>query len=162
RRAVESAARAARLPARDRLTVARAFDRHGLRPGWERRIPTDSRVLADGLTVALTPPGLAGGRHVVPRRPADGPRPTHIGTGRTGGGGPVRLSENDDLDDLPATDGRRAVWVSMRTGPRLMFRVLSRPLDRRAPETVLHESPAVLNGVAVVADTVSCAGTGPA
>lgn len=162
RRAVESAARAARLPARDRLTVARAFDRHGIRPGWERRIPTDSRVLADGLTVAFTPPGLAGDRYVMTGGAADGTGPTYIVTGRTGGGGPVRLSENDDLDDLPATDGRRAVWVSMRTGPQLTFRVLSRPLDRRAPETVLHESPEVINGVAVDGDTVAWAGTDPA
>ncbi|MDA0635670.1 M4 family metallopeptidase [Nonomuraea sp. MCN248] len=162
RRAVESAARAAGLTARDRLVVAAAFDRHGIQRGWDRRIPTDSRVVADNLMTAFAPPALSGDRYVVTDSADDGTGPSYIVTGSLRGGDPVRLSQNDDLNDLPATDGRRGVWASMETGQEGTFRVLSRPLDRRSPETVVHESPALVNTVAVAGDTVVWEGVDPA
>lgn len=162
RRAVESAARAAGLSPRDRAVVARAFDRHGIKPGWDRRIPVDSQVVADDLKQAFSPPDLARDRYVVADAADDGTGLPHIVTGRLGGGEPARLSDNGDLNDLPATDGKRGVWVSVELGAELVFRIRSRPLDRRTPETVVHESPESITMVAVEGDTIAWEGVDPA
>ncbi|WP_327103950.1 M4 family metallopeptidase [Nonomuraea glycinis] len=154
RRAVESAARAARLPARDRTTIARAFDRHGIKPGWDRRIATDSRVLIDGLTDAFVKPDVAGDRYVVVDSTFDATGPTVIRTGRVSGGKAVRLSDDDRWNTAPATDGRRAVWVSYDDA-QTSFRILSRPLDGRAPATVVHETARLVASVVVSGDDLA-------
>jgi bacillolysin len=154
RRAVESAARAARLPAGDRNTIARAFDGHGIRPGWDRRIDTDSRVLIDGLTDAMVKPDVAGDRYVVVNSTFDATGPTSILTGRVSGGKPVKLSDNDQWNTAPATDGRRAVWVSYDDA-QTTFRILSRPLDGRAPATTVHETTRLVASVVVSGDDVA-------
>jgi bacillolysin len=154
RRAVESAARAARLPARDRATIARAFDGHGIRPGWDRRIATDSRVLIDGLTDAFVKPDVAGDRYVVVDSTFDATGPTSIRTGRVRGGKTVRLSDTDPWNTAPATDGRRAVWVAYDDA-QTSFRILSRRLDGRAPATTVHETTRLVASVVVSGDDVA-------
>ncbi|MFC4116118.1 M4 family metallopeptidase [Nonomuraea zeae] len=162
RRAVESAARAAGLSGRDRLTIARAFDRHGIRPGWERLIRIDSKVVIDGLTDAFDPPGLAGDRYVVTNSTIDAAGPTSILTGRlTGGGRPATLSDNARWNWLPATDGRRGAWVSYDPGSG-SFQIRTRPLDRGTPSAVQHDSAGYVYGIAISGDTLAWSGDDPA
>ncbi|MER6506082.1 M4 family metallopeptidase [Nonomuraea sp. NPDC001636] len=161
RRAVESAARAARLPARDRLAIALAFERHGIRPGWERLIRTDSRVVLDGLTDSLDPPALAGDRYAVTDSTPDANGPTVIRTGRVSGGPATTVSDDGRWDWTPATDGRRAVWVALDAESG-RFQVRSRPLDASAPSTVLHETTGYVYAAAVSGDAVAWSGEDPA
>ncbi|MFI6922617.1 M4 family metallopeptidase [Nonomuraea spiralis] len=161
RRAVESAARAAGLSARDRIAVAQAFDRHGIRPGWERLIRTDSRVVLDGLTDAIDPPALAGDRYAVTNNTPDTNGSTVIQTGRLSGGRATTLSDDGRWDWTPATDGRRAVWVSLDPAAGV-FQIRSRPLDASAPSTVVHESTGYVYAAAVSGDTVAWSGEDPA
>lgn len=154
RRAVESAARAARLPARDRNTIVRPFERHGISAGWDRRIATDSRVLIDGLTDAFVKPDVAGDRYVVVNSTFDATGPTAILTGRVRGGKAVKLSDDDQWNTAPATDGRRAVWVSFDDA-QTSFRILSRSLDGRAPATTVHETTRLVASVVVSGDDVA-------
>ncbi|GAA3600145.1 hypothetical protein GCM10022419_100240 [Nonomuraea rosea] len=160
RRAVESAARAAGLSGRDRLTIARAFDRHGIRPGWERLIRTDSKVVIDGLTDAFDPPGLTGDRYVVTNSTADAAGPTSILTGRIGGR-PATLSDNAQWNWLPVTDGRRGAWLSYVPATD-SIQIRTRPLDRGAPSTVLHDSQGYVHAVAISGDTVAWSADDPA
>ncbi|MFD0476821.1 M4 family metallopeptidase [Nonomuraea thailandensis] len=88
RRAVESAARALGWSVRDRLTVALAFERHGIRPGWERAIPTDSRVLIDGITDFNAIPDVAADRYVVSNSSPDGAPPPGSSPGGCAAAGP--------------------------------------------------------------------------
>ncbi|MEV5323480.1 M4 family metallopeptidase [Nonomuraea sp. NPDC052634] len=160
RRAVESAARALGMSARDRLTVSRAFDRHGIKPGWERALRTDTRVLIDGITDPYARPDVAGGRYVVSNSSPDVVEPSHILTGRVGGGKPVRLSENDRWNFMPATDGKRAAWISF-DATRQSYRIHTRPLDRSSPEKLVHDGTVVIESVAIDGDTIAWDGVGP-
>ncbi|MGW0809646.1 M4 family metallopeptidase [Nonomuraea sp. NPDC002799] len=161
RRAVESAARAAGLSAGDRAVIGRAFERHGIRPGWERRIPVDSRVVIDGLTDASDPPGLAGDRYVVVNSTPDAAGPTTILTGGLRGGGPATLSDNDLWNWLPVTDGGRGLWVTYGTELGT-YQIRSRPLDRSRPSTVVHDSTGYVFAIAVSGGTVAWSGEDPA
>ncbi|MEU6717200.1 M4 family metallopeptidase [Nonomuraea sp. NPDC046802] len=161
RRAVEAAARAAKLSARDRATIARAFDGHGIRPGWERGIRVDSKVVIDGLTDAFDPPKLAEGRYVVTDSTPDASGPTVIRTGRLGGGEPVTLSDNDRWNWTPVTDGKLGAWVSY--APELgSFQIRTRPLDRSAPSTMVYDSPGYVFALALSGDTIAWSAQDPA
>ncbi|TDC92550.1 M4 family peptidase [Nonomuraea deserti] len=160
RRAVESAARAKGLSARDRHTIGRAFDRHGIRPGWERRIRTDSEVVIDGLTDAFDPPALAGDRYVVTNSTPDAAGPTMVVTGRLRGGRPAVLSDDGRWNWLPATDGERAVWASYDAEAN-SFQIRARPLDASTPSTVLHDSSHNVLSLAVSGDAVAWSALDP-
>ncbi|WP_188196948.1 M4 family metallopeptidase [Nonomuraea sp. SYSU D8015] len=162
RRAVESAARAAGLSVRDRLTVARAFDRRGIRSGWERQIRVDSRVVVDHPTYVYGPPALAGDRYAMTNAAPDPSGPTAIFTGRLRGGPPVRLSDDDGRShSLPATDGTRVGWTAFAPG-RGTYQILTRPLDRSRPAAVVHETAADVIAVEISGDTVAWTGMDPA
>ncbi|MEV4568781.1 M4 family metallopeptidase [Nonomuraea sp. NPDC049419] len=159
RRAVESAARALGMSARDKLTVARAFDRHGIRAGWERALRTDSRVLIDGITDRLARPDVAGDRYVVSNTSPDALSPSVILTGRIGGGKPVRLSEGERWNSVPATDGRRAAWTSFDAAQE-HYQVHVRPLDRSSPPELVFDAPSLVDSVAIDGDTIVWDGVG--
>ncbi|MEV0822337.1 M4 family metallopeptidase [Nonomuraea rubra] len=160
RRAVESAARALGWPARDRLAVARAFERHGIRPGWERAIRTDSRVLVDGITDFNAIPDVAGDRYVISNSSPDGAAPSSILAGRVRGGKPVRLSEGDRWNYYPATDGRQAVWASYDTA-FTSFRIHARPLDASSPPRLVHQAPDLVTELDVGGDVIAWEGLDP-
>ncbi|TDE36864.1 M4 family peptidase [Nonomuraea mesophila] len=160
RRAVESAARAKGLSARDRRTIGRAFDRHGIKPGWERRVRTDSEVLIDGLSDALDPPALAGDRYVVTNSTPDLAGPTMIVAGWLRGGEPAVLSDNDRWNLLPATDGERAAWVSYDPEAN-HFQIRARPLDAGTPSAVLHEGSHAVLALALSGDAVAWSAVDP-
>ncbi|UBU17731.1 M4 family metallopeptidase [Nonomuraea gerenzanensis] len=154
RRAVESAARALGWSARDRLTVALAFERHGIRPGWERTIRTDSRVLIDNITDFNAIPDVAGDRYVVSNSSPDGAAPSWILTGRLRGGRPVTLSEGDRWNYYPATDGRQAVWASYDTAGT-SFQIHARPLDASSPPRLVYQAPDLVTELDVAGDVIA-------
>ncbi|MEO3872920.1 M4 family metallopeptidase [Nonomuraea sp. B12E4] len=160
RRAIESAARAARLSTLDRHVIASAFGRHGVAAGWESLIPTDSSVVVNGLTTAIHPPGLAQGRYVAMNAASNGDIPYAIITGEVGGSAPVTLSDTGVINGLPATDGERGVWaaIDFATGVQ---QIRSRPLDLSAPSTLVHETTANVLSTAVGGDTVAWTAVDP-
>ncbi|WP_084772315.1 M4 family metallopeptidase [Nonomuraea candida] len=154
RRAVESAARALGLSARDRLTVARAFERHGIRPGWERRIPTDSRLLIDGITDFNAVPDVAGDRYVISNSSPDGSAPSQILTGAVRGGKPVALTADDRWNYFPKTDGGQVAWASYDDA-LTSFLIHQRPIDASAPARVVHRSPGLVTALALSGDVIA-------
>ncbi|MCP2358611.1 bacillolysin [Nonomuraea thailandensis] len=161
RRAVESAARALGWSVRDRLTVALAFERHGIRPGWERAIPTDSRVLIDGITDFNAIPDVAADRYVVSNSSPDGAAPSRILTGRLRGGRTVTLSQGDRWNYHPATDGVQAVWASYDTAGT-SFQIHARPLDASAPPRLVHQAPDLVTDLDVGGEFIAWEGFDPA
>ncbi|MEV5890294.1 M4 family metallopeptidase [Nonomuraea fuscirosea] len=161
RRAVESAARALGWPARDRLTVARAFDRHGIKPGWERHLRTDSRLLIDGVTDFNAVPDVAGDRYVISDSSADATAPSRILTGRLRGGKPVVLAADDRWNYYPKTDGAQVVWASFDDA-QTSFRISARPIDGSAPVRVVQDTTDVVTGLAVAGDVIAWEAFDPA
>ncbi|GAA3094695.1 M4 family metallopeptidase [Streptosporangium carneum] len=157
RRAVLAAAARSRLGAGDLLTIKRAFDAHGIRPGWERGIPTDHDVLLRGLTDYYAQPDAAGDRYVITNSSADLSAPSAVYTGRVRGGGAERLSEPGGISAYePATDGRSAVWLTYaETGTGWKSQVWSRPLDRSRPQRLVYEGDGDVLNLAVEGDTVA-------
>ncbi|MGV9770442.1 M4 family metallopeptidase [Streptosporangium sp. NPDC003464] len=151
RRAVLAAAARMRLGVKDLLTVARAFDAHGIRAGWERRVPTDHDVLLRAITDAYAQPDAAGDRYVITNSSADLSEPPAVYTGRVRGGRAERLSAPDGQYTFdPATDGRTGVWVTYAdTGTAWKIQVWSRQLDRSRPPTLVHEGDQDVLNVAV-------------
>ncbi|MFC4910685.1 M4 family metallopeptidase [Actinomadura gamaensis] len=148
RRAVEAAARALRYSGRDRAVVRSAFDRHGIRPGWERRIGLDATILKANLTDDASP-AVAGDRYVFTDSTPDGGELPSVYTGTLRGGAPVKVFGGDNLWPWPlATDGRTIAWVQFdfETGA---YSVATRPADLSAPATVQYTSPGSLQDVAL-------------
>ncbi|MFI6846211.1 MULTISPECIES: M4 family metallopeptidase [unclassified Kitasatospora] len=115
RGAVLAAGRSLNLSHSQLRSVAAAFDAHGIRAGWQSRIPTDSRPLLRDATTPVGP--AAGGGHWVMGNSGDpnGQGGTALYTGSlTAPGTPTRLSPQDDrIHGWAATDGRSAVWVAI-------------------------------------------------
>ncbi|MER5320823.1 M4 family metallopeptidase [Streptosporangium roseum] len=157
RRAVLAAAARMRLGAKDLLTIARAFDAHGIKAGWERRIPTDHDVLLRGITDLYAQPDAAGDRYVITNSSADLSAPPAVYTGRVRGGRAELLSApGEQYNFAPATDGRTGAWVTYAdTGTAWKIQVWSRPLDRSRPPTLVHEGDEDVLNVAVEGDTVA-------
>ncbi|MFD9948412.1 M4 family metallopeptidase [Nonomuraea sp. NPDC059023] len=154
RRAVESAARALGVSPHDRVTIALAFERHGIRRGWERGIRTDSRVLVDNISDGGSRAGVAGDRYVVGNSSPDAAEPTSILTGRLRGGKPVKLSQNTSWNFVPVIDGRRAVWGAFDADAGT-YRILTRPLDAGAPEQVAAEVSTPLGTVTASGEAIA-------
>ncbi|SEH03402.1 bacillolysin [Nonomuraea solani] len=161
RRAVESAARALGMSGRDKLGIAYAFDQHGIKAGWERLIPTDSRVLIDNITDFNAFPDVAGGRYVVSNSSPDGSAPGKIFTGSVRGGAPAVLSANDRWNYYPATDGTQAAWPSFDADVT-NFQIYARPLDASTPTRLVAQTTEPVNAVAVAGADVAWAAFDPA
>ncbi|MFB7678500.1 M4 family metallopeptidase [Kitasatospora purpeofusca] len=133
RNAVLAAGRALGLDRAQLRTVAGAFDAHGIKDGWQRRIGVDSRPLLRELSTESVAPDVAAGRWVVATagKGAKGSMAVHTGV-VTGSAEPVRLSPEDGRSHgWPATDGTTAAWVAMGPGAdgNWGMEVLARPLD---------------------------------
>ncbi|MEV7012442.1 M4 family metallopeptidase [Streptosporangium sp. NPDC051022] len=157
RRAVIAAALRLRVAPRDLLTITRAFDAHGIRPGWERRIPTDHDVLLRGITDYYAQPDAAGDRYVITNSSPDLSAPTAVYTGRVRGGKAERLSDPSEQSTYsPSTDGRNAVWLTYaETATGWKSQVWTRPLDRSRPSRLVYEGDANVLNMAVDGDTVA-------
>ncbi|MFD0885992.1 M4 family metallopeptidase, partial [Streptosporangium algeriense] len=157
RRAVLAAAVRSRLGARDLLVIARAFDAHGIRNGWERRVATDHDVLLRGITDYYAQPDAAGDRYVVTNSSADQTAPSAVYTGRVRGGKAEQLSAPNEMSSYdPVTDGRSAVWTTyVQKEDGWKMQVWSRPLDRSQPQRLVHEGDGDVLNAAVDGDTVA-------
>ncbi|WP_051755835.1 M4 family metallopeptidase [Kitasatospora purpeofusca] len=133
RNAVLAAGRALGLDRAQLRTVAGAFDAHGIKEGWQRRIGVDSRPLLRELSTESVAPDVAAGRWVAATadKGAKGSMAVHTGA-VTGSAEPVRLSPEDGRSHgWPATDGTTAAWVAMGPGAdgNWGMEVLARPLN---------------------------------
>ncbi|MET9292944.1 M4 family metallopeptidase [Streptomyces sp. NPDC003077] len=114
RNAVLAAAEANGLSRAELRTIARAFDAHGIREGWQRHIGIDSRTVLPNITDTMGAPSAAHGRWVMSNSDATGNTLPAVYTGRTDGKGKVRRLSPDDgrWHAWAATDGKRAVWMA--------------------------------------------------
>ncbi len=133
RNAVLAAGRALGLSRAQLRTVAGAFDAHGIKEGWQKRIGVDSRPLLRELSSESIAPDVAAGRWVVATagRGAKGSMGVFAGA-VAGSAEPTRLSPEDGRSHgWPATDGTSAAWVAMGAGVDGAWgmEVLARPLD---------------------------------
>ncbi|MCP2335542.1 M4 family metallopeptidase [Actinomadura rupiterrae] len=148
RRAVEAAARALHYSGKDRTVVRQAFERHGIKPGWERRIGLDARILKANLSDDASP-DVAGNRYVFTDSSPDGAELPSVYTGDLRGGTPVKVFGEDGVWPWPlSTDGRTVAWVqiNLNTGT---FDVVTRPADLSAPATVRYSTPGSIQDVAL-------------
>ncbi|MDT0452693.1 M4 family metallopeptidase [Streptomyces hesseae] len=127
RNAVVAAAKDLKVSGKELRAVERAFDAHGIVPGWELALGVDSDVLFGRLNADASV-GVGGGWWVTSKSNDDGSEPYSVWAGRVDGTGEKRLiSPNDGrYHSRPATDGRTVVWTASR-GSRSP-EVFSRPL----------------------------------
>ncbi|MCG6497972.1 M4 family metallopeptidase [Kitasatospora sp. A2-31] len=173
RNAVLAAGRTLGLSRAQLHIVADAFDAHGIKDGWQRRIGVDSRPLLRELSTEGVAPDVAAGRWVAATagKGATGSMAVHAGA-VSGSAEPVRLSPEDGRSHgWPATDGTSAAWVAMGVGADGTWgmEVLARPLDG-GPVRSVHRAPHQFVGdvrisggdVAFVANDFAAGQSGPA
>ncbi|WP_162002363.1 M4 family metallopeptidase [Streptomyces sp. CB01881] len=158
RNAVLAAGRSLGLTRAQLRSVTAAFDAHGIKEGWERRIGMDSRTVLRSLTDGTqNRPDVANGRWVMAAGESG-----FLGvlTGTVGSSAePVRLSPVGDKRSHtgPATDGTVAAWASQgeTTPGRPDWSVLVRPLDGGATHTVHSAAGLMVSGVRVAGGIVA-------
>ncbi|MFB9371465.1 M4 family metallopeptidase [Kitasatospora albolonga] len=152
RNAVLAAGRSLGLTKAQLRSVTAAFDAHGIKDGWERRIGMDSRTVLDSLVGGTeNRVDVAGGRWVMP---TDRGGFMGVLTGRVGSSAePVLLSPAGDRAShlAPATDGTSAAWVVQRPtdSGRPSWSVVVRPLDGGTLRTVHTATDAMVTKVRV-------------
>ncbi|WP_380282827.1 M4 family metallopeptidase [Kitasatospora purpeofusca] len=133
RNALLAAGRATGLTRAQLRAVAGAFDAHGIKEGWQRRIGVDSRVLLGDIPSGLITPDAADGRWVAATTGHGFKGNLGVLAGTVAGSAePVRLSPEDGRSHgWPATDGRTAAWVAQgEVAPGAWgWEVLARPID---------------------------------
>ncbi|WKU42937.1 M4 family metallopeptidase [Streptomyces sp. VNUA116] len=127
RNAVIAAAKDLKASDKDLKAVERAFNAHGIVPGWELALGVDSDQLFAGLN-ADAAAGAGGGWWVTSKSNDDGSEPYSVWAGRTDGTGAPRLiSPNDGRYHTgAATDGKTVVWKASTRNRAL--EILARPL----------------------------------
>ncbi|MFB7470082.1 M4 family metallopeptidase [Kitasatospora sp. NPDC056184] len=167
RNAVLAAGRALGLDRAQLRAVAGAFDAHGIKEGWQRRIGLDSRPLLRELTTESIAPDAAAGRWVAATAGKGNKGSLAVYAGAVAGSAePTRLSPEDGRSHgWPATDGTSAAWVAM--GP-WGTEVFARPLDggpARSVHSVANQylSDVRISGgdVAFLAGDYTAVSTGP-
>lgn len=167
RDAVVAAARSLHVKGDRLAAVEKAFDDHGIVPGWEKNLGLDSDVLLGRLGTLMSyvgsgnSPSAGGGWWAAPRSSADSTAPYAVWVGRTDGRGrPRQVSPNDGRTHLsPVTDGRRVVWVAVGDAPgddpyAHTYAVMSAPVKGGAP-TTLYTTGSSISGLSVDGDTVA-------
>ncbi|MFE6866655.1 M4 family metallopeptidase [Kitasatospora sp. NPDC057692] len=150
RNAVLAAGRDLGLTKRQLRTVAAAFDAHGIKEGWQKRIGIDSRTLLRDVTTGMAAPAAARGRWVMR---ANGPAGTGLYAGALDGRGtPVRLSPEDGrTHSWAATDGTNAAWLAKGgSDPRAAQEVMTAPLSGTGPvRSVFRSTTEQVNAVRI-------------
>ncbi|WP_395298091.1 M4 family metallopeptidase [Kitasatospora hibisci] len=165
RNAVLAAGRALGLSRAQLRTVANAFDAHGIKDGWQRRIGVDSRPLLRELSTEGVAPDVAAGRWVAATagKGAEGSMAVYAGAVR-GSAEPARLSPEDGRSHgWPATDGTTAAWVAMGVGADGAWgmEVLARPLDGGPVRSVHRAVNQFVGDVRVSGGDVAFVANGP-
>ncbi|MFH8217845.1 M4 family metallopeptidase [Streptomyces sp. NPDC018057] len=114
-----------------------AFTAHGIVPGWELALGSDSQVLFERINTAGTDLGAGGGWWAASRSNEDGSEPSSVWAGRADGKGqPKLMSPNDGrYHTRPATDGRTVVWQAHGPGG---VDILARSLSGGPVRTLWH------------------------
>ncbi|MER6366353.1 M4 family metallopeptidase [Kitasatospora sp. NPDC001527] len=159
RNAVLAAGRSMGLGRAQLRTVAGAFDAHGIKEGWQRRIGVDSRVLLGDIPSGLIAPDVANGRWVAAtsEHGFGGNLGVLAGT-VAGSAGPVALSPVDGRSHgWPATDGTTAAWVAQGAiaGGAWGSEVLARPIDGGPVRSLRRGSNQMIFDVRVSGGTVA-------
>ncbi|MFE2107347.1 M4 family metallopeptidase [Kitasatospora sp. NPDC059463] len=133
RNAVLAAGRSMGLSRAQLRSVAGAFDAHGIKEGWQRRIGVDSRLVLGDVAGGLVAPAVADGRWVAATTGHGFGGVLGVVAGTVGSSAePVRLSPDDGRSHAwPATDGTTAAWTTLGglPGGGWGAEVLARPLD---------------------------------
>ncbi|MDX3239270.1 M4 family metallopeptidase, partial [Streptomyces sp. ME03-5709C] len=167
RDAVVAAAKSLHVKGDRMEKVKKAFDAHGIVPGWEKDLGLDSDVLLGRLGTLMqyvgsgNSPSAANGWWAAPKSSADSTEPYAVWTGRTDGKGkPRRISPVDGRSHLsPVTDGKRVVWVAVGDVPgddpwAHTYDVLSASVTG-GPVKTLYSTRAEISGLSVDGDTVA-------
>ncbi|MGW3244136.1 M4 family metallopeptidase [Streptomyces sp. NPDC001070] len=167
RDAVIAAAKSLHVKGDRMAEVKKAFDAHGIVPGWERNLGLDSDVLLGRLGTLMSyvgtgnSPAAGGDWWAAPKSSADGTEPYAVWTGRTDGKGKAhRISPVDGRSHLsPVTDGKRVVWVAVGDVPGddpwvHTYDILSAPVGGGAVKT-LYSTTSEISGLSVDGDTVA-------
>ncbi|MFJ6695532.1 M4 family metallopeptidase [Streptomyces sp. NPDC091272] len=152
RNAIIAAAKDLKATAKQQNVIKRSFNAHGIVPGWEDALGTDSDTLLGKLNTAGTGVGAGGGQYAVSKSNDDGSEPYSVYTGRTDGkGSPKLVSPNDGRFHVyPATDGKNVVWAAFgSTG----IDVLVRPVAG-GPVKKIWSSYTDLQGLRIDGDLV--------
>ncbi|MFI8461576.1 M4 family metallopeptidase [Kitasatospora sp. NPDC085464] len=145
RNAVLAAGRASGLTHAQLRTVAAAFDAHGIKAGWQRKLGLDSHVLLSGITNNMAALVVADGHWVMLANTDATRKSTALYTGTvTGSATPVRLSPDDGrYHSWAATDGTNAVWKAVGKDGQGVFgyELLSAPLTGAGPvRSIYHDA----------------------
>ncbi|WEH36486.1 M4 family metallopeptidase [Streptomyces sp. AM 4-1-1] len=153
RAAVLAAAKDLGVKSADQKTLQRAFTAHGIVPGWELAIGSDSDVLLGRINTTGTGPDAGGGWWAVSKSNEDGSEPYSVWAGRTDGKGqPKLISPNDGrYHDNPATDGKTVVWTAHGVDG---VDLLARPLAG-GPVKILWHGRSASGPVSVDGDVVA-------
>ncbi|QNS08654.1 M4 family metallopeptidase [Streptomyces xanthii] len=109
-------------------SVEDAFARHGIVPGWETKLGTDTDTLLTGVNTYATNVGAGGGKYAVSRSNEDGSEPYSVWLGDTSGkGAPRQVSPNNgDYNVYASTDGKTVVWADYSSNG---VKIMARPVD---------------------------------
>ncbi|WP_328891014.1 M4 family metallopeptidase [Streptomyces sp. NBC_00316] len=167
RDAVVAAAKSLGVKGGQLTAVKKAFEAHGVVPGWENNLGLDSDVLVGRLGTLMSfvgtgnSPSAGNGWWAVPKSSADSTAPYAVWVGRTDGRRKARqISPNDGRSHLsPVTDGKRVVWVAVGdVSPddpySHTYDIMSAPVGGGAPKT-LFSTTGEISGLSVDGDTVA-------
>ncbi|MFD7538359.1 M4 family metallopeptidase [Streptomyces sp. NPDC059819] len=154
RAAVLAAAKDLKVPASGLKAVQRAFNAHGIAPGWELALGVDSDRLLDRVNTSNSRVGAGGGWWTASTSNEAGSEPYSVWAGRADGKGQLKLmSPNDGRYHVnPATDGKTVVWQAYGANG---VDILARPLAGGPVRTLWHTSRSVGASTAVDGDTVA-------
>ncbi|MGW1075636.1 M4 family metallopeptidase [Streptomyces sp. NPDC002537] len=152
RAAVIAAAKDLKVSDREQRAVERAFNAHGIVPGWELAMGVDSDQLFAKVNTARSGVGAGGGWWVASKSNDDGSEPYSVWAGRVDGSGEKKLiSPNDGFYHVnPVTDGK---WVVWQTYKRTYVEVQARRIDG-GPVKRLYSSRRGLSALHIEGDVV--------
>ncbi|EPH44292.1 putative Thermostable neutral protease NprT [Streptomyces aurantiacus JA 4570] len=154
RAAVLAAAKDLGVPAADQRVLQRAFNAHGIVPGWELALGVDSDTLLERVNTSDTRLGAGGGWWAASKSNEEGSEPYSVWAGRADGtGSPKLMSPNDGRYHVnPATDGKTVVWQAV--GPT-GAEILARPLAGGPVKKLAQHARGVGDAVSVDGDVVT-------
>ncbi|MFD9906459.1 M4 family metallopeptidase [Streptomyces sp. NPDC059063] len=155
RAAVLAAAKDLNVSAADQRALQRAFNAHGIVPGWELALGVDSDTLLDRVNTIDSRVGSGGGWWAASQSNEDGTEPYSVWAGRTDGSGrPKLMSPNDGRFHVnPATDGKTVVWQAY--GGPAGAELLARPLAGGPVKKLAQHSRGLGTAVDVDDDVVT-------
>ncbi|WP_372350160.1 M4 family metallopeptidase [Streptomyces sp. KL116D] len=114
-------------------TVQGAFARHGIVPGWESKLGTDTDTVLSEVNVAGTGVSAGGGTYALSRSNEDGSEPYSVWAGSsTGKDAPHQVSPNNgNYNVYASTDGKNVAWAEFAyDSVKIHVRPLAGGLDK--------------------------------